>query len=343
MAIVCIPGITSSTILPVKPSYRLIWLAPVLFSWGCASVLDEDGALAIARYGVEKYGRIVVDARVNGQGPYCFALDTGASISVVFDKLSNELALEPVPGKTLLIHGILASGEFPLVNVDRLELGSEVWVNPRVVSLPGGAVAGTRVDGILGVNFLRRYAVGFSTRERVVRLYPPELISQGSYRGWTAVPLKPQYIGTSGAAIYVFEIQVNNQKIPAIFDLGSGVNALNGAAARSLGLELHASREDTVLSGAIEHAPIVAEITIERVVTERVSWRNERFMVADLEIFDTLERGDTPFAILGAELFNQRDFIIDFTRNRLLVRFAMDEVDAPVGQGVDSPSEVRQQ
>lgn len=313
-----------------------IWLALALSLSGCASVLDEDGALAIARYGIEEDGRIVIDARVNGQGPFSFALDTGASISVVFNKLSDELALEPVPGKTLMIHGILASGEFPLVNISRLEVGREVWTNPRVASLPGGVVAGTNIDGILGVNFLRRYAVGFSTQERVVRLYPPELVSRRSYKGWTTIPLEPQYIGTSGAAIYVLEITVNKTKIPAIFDLGAGINVLNWAAANSLGLEPIASRDDTLLSGAIERAPIVAELRIEKVITERVSWRNEQFMVAELEIFETLMRDDTPSALLGAQLFNQRDFIIDFTRNRLLVKFAMDEVDVSAGEDVDA-------
>ncbi len=323
----------------VKLKFRLLWLAPVFLSWGCATVLDEGGALAITRYGIEEDGRIVVDVRVNGQGPFYFALDTGASISVVFDKLRDELALEPVPGKMLMVHGILESGVFPLVSVDRLELGREEWINPRVAALPGNVVAGTEIGGILGVNFLRRYAVGFSTRERVVRLYPPEFINRRNYKGWTAIPLKPLYVGTSSSAIYVLEITVNEQKIPAMFDLGASINVLNWAAASSLGLEPLAPRKKAVLTGAIERAPILAELRIEEVITKRVSWRNERFMVAELEIFETLKRSDTPFALLGADLFNQRDFIIDFTRNRLLVKVSMDEVDSAVGGFLDPRSE----
>ena len=38
-------------------------------------------------------------------------------------------------------------------------------------------------------------------------------------------------------------------------------------------------------------------------------------------------QGDSPAAILGAGLFTQRDFIIDFVRSRLLVKVAMGEVD----------------
>jgi hypothetical protein len=34
-----------------------------------------------------------------------------------------------------------------------------------------------------------------------------------------------------------------------------------------------------------------------------------------------------PAVILGAGLFTQRDFVIDFVRSRLLVNVAMDEAD----------------
>ncbi|MFQ5548833.1 MAG: hypothetical protein ACE5FV_11105, partial [Woeseia sp.] len=62
--------------------------------------------------------------------------------------------------------------------------------------------------------------------------------------------------------------------------------------------------------------------------TARVRWRDEVFAIADLRIFATLRRGDSPLAILGSGLFNQRDFVIDFVRNRLLVKVAMDEMDS---------------
>jgi len=310
----------------VKLNLKVIGLAPVCVLWGCASVLDEDGALAIAPYDIKENGRIVIEARVNGQGPFAFALDTGASISVVFDELRNKLALEPVPGKAVMIHGVVASGEFPLLSIRRLAVGREVWANARIASLPGETAASTNIDGILGVDFLRRYAVGFSTRDRIVRLYPPDLVGRRTYRGWTSVPLKPEYIGNSGAALYFFEIEIAGHKIPAAFDLGSGLNIINWAAARSLGLDPVDLRDDDLLSGAIESAPIVARIRIDEVTTGRIRWRDEEFTIVDLEFITTLMRGVTPCAILGAGLFTQRDFIIDFTRSRLLVKVAMDEL-----------------
>jgi predicted aspartyl protease len=319
----------------VKPNFKIIVLAPVFVLWGCASVLNEDGALAIAPYDINENGRIVVEAQVNGQGPFAFALDTGASISVVFDELREKLAIEPVPGKAVTIHGLVTSGNYPLLSISRLAIGREVWADPRIVSLPGETAANTGIDGILGVDFLRRYAVGFSTRDRVIRLYQPDLVDRRIYRGWTSVPLEPEYVGDTGATLYFFEIEVGGHKIPAVFDLGSGLNMINWAAANSLGLDTVESRKDDLLSGAIESAPVVARLRVDEMTTGRVRWRDEEFTIADLEIFTTLMRCVTPCAILGAGLFTQRDFIIDFARNRLLVKVAMDEANDWTGPQLD--------
>lgn len=117
---VCTSVSATSKILSVKAKLKVILLAAVFVLWGCASVLDEDGALAIAPYDIKENGRIVIEAQVNGQGPFAFALDTGASISAVFDEIREKLVLEPVPGKEVTIHGIVAAGKFPLLSVNRL-------------------------------------------------------------------------------------------------------------------------------------------------------------------------------------------------------------------------------
>ena len=320
----------------VKLKPNLLWLAPLTLLWGCASVLDEDGALAVAPYTIQDNGRIVVNVRVNGNGPFVFALDTGATISVVFEELRDELALEAVPGTALKVHGMVGSGIFPLVNVSSLAVGREVWDQPRIVALPGDTATGAKIDGILGVDFLRRYAVGFSTADKVIRLYPPDLVAAKAYQGWTSIRLLPEVIGEGTAALYLFATEIGGRRIPAIFDLGAGVNLLNHVAVESLGLKAVYSRDKEVLSGAIESAPIAARFRIKEVKIGRARWRREEFEIIEEDLFQSLMNFDVPYAILGAGLFTQRDFIIDFTRNRLLVDFAMDELDPLAGDGGSS-------
>jgi len=298
----------------VKTNLKITGLASVFMLWGCASVLDEDGALTTVPYDIIEDGGFVIGARVNGQGPFTFTLDSAASISVIFDELSSELELEPVPGNMIMIHGLVTSGEFPLLSVDRLSVASEVWDDPSIAALPGKAARRTGIDGILGVDFLRRYAVGFSNQDQVLRLYPPDLLDQRSYWGWMSIPLELMYIGGTQTALYYFEIEVGGLRMPAVFDLGAGLNMMNWAAARA---------------GAIESTPVVARIRTKEITTGDIRWQNEDFIIADLEIFTALMHEATPCAILGAGLFTQRDFIIDFARNRLLVKTAMQEAADP--------------
>ena len=317
----------------VKPILKILGFAAFLALPGCAGVLDLDDALALVPYHIEGEGRIVVEVRINGHGPYDFVLDTAASISAVFDNVRDELVLEPVPGKWVIVHGAVASGKHSLLDIDRLELGTESWVAPRIVSLPGETAAGDSIDGVLGVDFLRRYAIGFSTRDRAIRLYPPNLVARRSYRGWASVPLKAELIGESGAAVYFIDVEIDGWAITAVFDLGAGFNLINWPGARSLGISARALKKKGLLSGALESSREVARLAAGEVTTASIRWRNEVFSVADVEIFETLLLHNRPAAILGASLFTQRDFVIDFIRNRLLVNVAMHEVNVPIIEG----------
>jgi hypothetical protein len=309
------------------PDLKAILLATGFFLGGCAQTLSLDSALTVVPYALLDSGRILVNVQINDQGPFPFALDTAASISFIFDEFRSQLELETVPNVSTTIHGVVASGRFPLVSIDRLQVGSEIWFDARIVSLPSETDVASGVAGILGIDFLRRYGFGFSTQDRVVRLYPPDLVRDRSYRGWASVPLEPINIGASREPLYFFEIEIAGRTVPALFDLGAGLNMINPPGARSLRLSPVGSGEDSVLSGVLESAPILARLESEEVTTANIGWQNEEFLIADVEIFSTLMHKNSPLAIIGAGLFNQRDFVIDFMRNRLLVRVAMDEVD----------------
>jgi hypothetical protein len=311
----------------MKRDLKTLLLVMVFVLCGCASTFDQDNALAIAPYLILEDGRIIVETHVNDQGPFRFALDTGSSISIVFDELRNELELKLIPEQRVMIHGVVASGRFPLVGVSRLQVGQATWANPRFASLPGETEAGSTIDGILGIDFLRQYAVGFSTEDRIVRLYDPDVVSNRSYRGWATVPLERATIGESGAALYFFDVEIHGQKITALFDLGAGLNMINWPGARTLNLAPAHRSSDHLVSGVLESAPVMAQTNAKELKTANIRWRNEVLLIADFEIFATLQQSDSPFVILGAALFNQRDFVIDFVRNRLLVKVAMNEVD----------------
>lgn len=244
--------------------------------------------------------------------------------------MAAELGLEPVAGMTATVYGAIATGTFPVFAVDHVEIGEEIWEDALLTALPGRTNATSTLDGILGADFLRRYSVGFSVRTNTATIYRPDTVNRRSYRGWTPLPTDPQYFGSSPEPLRYISIDLEGESLPALLDLGSGISILNSAAIRNFSLRTVGDSDRSVFSGAIEDLPMNARLSTQRIRTGLISWRNETFLIGDFEIFETLDSIDTPLAILGSGLFHQRDFIVDFAHERLLVHTAMDEIETVV-------------
>jgi len=302
--------------------FRSGLLVAVFLAAGCADqlVLDDDGALLVIPHEVGSQGHIIVKTMINDHGPYRFALDTGASISVVFDKTREAAGLELLAGEQVLVHGMIGSGHFPLTTVTELKVGKESWRNARLASLPGNRQVPTEIDGILGVDFLSRYAVGVSAEERVVRLYPPELVSNRSYSGWHSIPMRKLQVGDGTAFAYSINLEINKIPIPAILDLGAGFNLMNWRAASAIRVKPKGAMSRKVIYGAVEDARIVAELDVEKLRVASLHWRHRTFFISKFSIFEVLDLENKPAAIVGPGFFKDRDFVIDFVRDRLLIR-----------------------
>lgn len=305
---------------PFGSSAKCLPLALLLVLSGCASVLDEDGALAVVPYRISGTGRIIVKATINDSGPYDFAVDTGASISVLLEDTVHREGLEQNPDDAVLIHGMVGSGRFPTVRVDTLAVGGDTWSDAKVVVMPGGTDASAGLDGILGIDFLSQYSVGYSVQERVVRLYPPSIVAERSYKGWSSIPLQSLRTSAGPSRLFAIDIEIAGRTLPALLDLGSGANLMNARALRYIGERLRRRQDDKELIGAVEAIVVHAELEVGVVKTKQLRWKNVRFLVADIHALDILELDNRPIAIIGADFFNRRDFVIDFARSRLLVK-----------------------
>ena len=289
---------------------------------GCASelVLDADDALAIIPRQITSTGHIVVETRVNGHGPFRFVIDTGASISVVYEDAREEAAIEPTPGIQVHVFGMTGSGLFPVARVAEIGVGDERWKNARVAILPHIVPSAGRIDGILGVDFLSRYAVLYSQEERVLRLYPKELVAENGYRGWDRIGLRELRVGDGNVAVYVVDMYIDTEHSPTVFDLGATVNLMNRRGARALDVMVRRPRSSPDVHGISGTTEVLAELRIWRLQIENSFWRNRTFLVGEFPVFETLGLDRRPAAVAGADLFGRRDFIIDFARQRLLVK-----------------------
>jgi len=299
----------------------LAWLTATLLFSGCASelVLEKDGALAVIPHQTSDSGHIVVKTMLNGKGPFDFALDTGASISVVFEGSLREASIEPTTGETVRVQGMTGSGSYPVISLARLQVGSEVWSPARLALLPGTTEITNQMDGILGVDFMSRYAVSYSQQDGVIRLYPRELVRERSYAGWHSIPLYELRIADGNVTAFAFDIFIGGERIPTMFDLGANVNLMNRRAARSFGIRPRQSRKGTGVSGAFGATIVATELFVWRPKIGEINWQRSSFLIADFPIFQALNLDKRPAAVAGASLLEDRDFIIDFAGRRLLV------------------------
>ena len=104
---------------------------------------------------------ILVSTYVNSQGPFQFAVDTGASTTVISPEVAQELRIESVAISPMTAGGgnVKASAG----RVASLAVGTAthedvaVVVSDFLVSLSG--IVGAQLDGIVGYNYLKNFTV----------------------------------------------------------------------------------------------------------------------------------------------------------------------------------------
>ena len=110
--------------------------------------------------------KIIVRVAINGAGPFDLLLDTGASRTVLDEKLAAQLRLPRVG--TEKVSGILGSADARVVHTESLSLAGGVVEGLDVYSanISGG------VRGLLGEDFLRNFDVLIDYSHKTIRLDP---------------------------------------------------------------------------------------------------------------------------------------------------------------------------
>lgn len=102
---------------------------------------------------------ILVPVHINGQGPYSFVLDTGATLTCVDQAIASELSLPESTGRIGIGAGIGGSGRMRLVSTDSVRVGAAMAEDLPVCALDLSSMSdvGIELDGLLGLNFLRPF------------------------------------------------------------------------------------------------------------------------------------------------------------------------------------------
>jgi predicted aspartyl protease len=118
---------------------------------------------------------LTVPVHVNGQGPYRFILDTGATLTCVDRALAQRLGLKERPIRGVGA-GVAGSGQVRVLGIDSLRVGAARARDLTVceVDLTHAGEVGVEVDGLVGLNFLKSFRVTLDFERKVVLLLDPD-------------------------------------------------------------------------------------------------------------------------------------------------------------------------
>ena len=118
---------------------------------------------------------LMVEAEVNGQGPFNFVLDTGASFCVITPDAAAVVGLKPAGKKPTAI-GAGGRIEASLAKLKSFRLGSHGVRNLGVAIMALDHVEqrlGVKVAGLVGYNFLKTFVVTLDYPKGLLRLKRP--------------------------------------------------------------------------------------------------------------------------------------------------------------------------
>ncbi|HEY6509853.1 MAG TPA: retropepsin-like aspartic protease, partial [Vicinamibacterales bacterium] len=151
------------------------WL---LVMWGLTWAAAPPLAAArswVAPFADGSAGAVVLEARVNGQGPFRFLLDTGSARTAVSPRMAAAVGA-PVVARTTM-GSAAGSRELLVVRIDTLEVGPVLAPDllASVVSLDH--IDDGDLDGVIGHDVLAaiRYTIDF--RERRVAWWPTDALT----------------------------------------------------------------------------------------------------------------------------------------------------------------------
>jgi predicted aspartyl protease len=110
---------------------------------------------------------VLVDVRINAGRSVQLVLDTGAALTMIAPRALSALGVDMSRTRAVEVRGVTGSTTARIVYLESLAVGEvrvgPLWVLAHDAHMPRG-------DGLLGRDFLDRFAVTVDPRQRVVTL-----------------------------------------------------------------------------------------------------------------------------------------------------------------------------
>lgn len=280
---------------------------------------DAGAADVALATGTDLARRMTGPVRVNDNGPFNFAVDTGANRSVICTERAAELGL--APAGTVDLHGISGVETVQTVRVSRFEVGSIITRDLRMPVLPRQRLG---VDGLIGLDALkgRQVEMDFHRRQlRLSRSHPKPVgrsrVTQGIMRPTQAVPATYRF-----GQLTVVDAYSGPTKLTAFLDSGSEVTVGNSALREAVRLRQPELLERTqvVPIYSVTSQTAYGELAVLRALQlGETRLVNLPIVFSDLHTFGLWGLKDAPALLLGIDTLSLFSTItLDFGRHEVV-------------------------
>jgi hypothetical protein len=260
----------------------------------------------------DRIGRIWAPVLVNGQGPFRFVLDTGASSSAVTARVATALGMTWDSQGTITLRGATGSVKVPTIPVDSLEIG-ELLMQPKRLPIVPDALGGA--EGILGTDGLRDKRITIEFRHDRITIMRSR--NQRAGPGFVTIPVK-----FMRGRLLVVDAWLGGVRTMAIIDTG-GQSTLGNLALRDA-LARHRSERGAVpdeVTGATLDIQIGDRVATPMIAMGDIVVKNSAMTFADFSIFQHWKMTDEPAMLIGMDVLGLIDtLIIDYRRRELQIR-----------------------
>ena len=267
------------------------------------------------------FTRMSVRARLNGQGPFDFVIDTGASRTAVSEETAALLQL-PSAGD-VLVHGVTSAQITRSVQLSRLEAAGQRFTQLQPCVFPRTLLA---ADGLLGLDVLSRFRLDIDLGRRTIGLTPsgPDKVTFGDA---FAMPSRLRRFDASrsrkGHFGQLILLNARVEGIPAdcFVDSGAQFSIGNLALQRAVGERQGRSPYlNPIRVFGVTGQQLVAQPgSVSQLEVARQRLGPTRLLFADLHAFGALELNDRPALLLGADIISRFDRVsLDFGMSRMM-------------------------
>lgn len=308
------PWRTGAALLAVLTAILLATTSCVVVLAGNSAIgsVHRSGTAPLKVVSAQHATLALASVTIDGQGPFPFIVDTGASSSVVDSAVAKKIGLKAT-GKTEQLSGVGCQSTAAQAKVSSWKVGDVVLPATTVSVLPLAADAkGPEIGGLLGSDVLSEFGVAaLDYQDQQLRLGPAAVdLSAGSA---TSVPAEVLY--SHGAVLAVARAFVQGHgPYPFVVDTGAAESVLNQKTAHELRLPVVSSQGQAAGVACLVHTSTVA-ITGWRVAS--VPLPGDRIVSVELP---EPRKGEGIQGLLGSgTLVTFGTIAIDYSHQRLLL------------------------